>query len=71
MHAVDKRNSLTQIISLFCFVPVSQQSTEEASNDGREFTLMAGFPPRDLSTDMDSTIESCKLSGEAITMRWK
>lgn len=46
------------------------QTVEEASG-GREFTLMAGFPPRDLLADLDGTIESCKLSGEAITMRWK
>jgi len=46
------------------------QTVEEAAG-GREFTLMAGFPPRDLLADLDGTIESCKLSGEAITMRWK
>jgi len=47
------------------------QSTEEANSDRREFTLMVGFPHRDLVTDMDNTIESCKLAGEAISMHWK
>ena len=65
---ITRRNSL---IHTMFFVFLLQQSTEDASNDGREFTLMAGFPPRDLSTDMDNSIESCKLAGEAITMRWK
>ncbi|CAB9505822.1 UBX domain-containing protein 7 [Seminavis robusta] len=43
----------------------------QGDSAGREFTLMVGFPPRDLLPDMDNTIESCKLAGEAITMRWK
>ena len=47
-----------------------QQTVEEARG-GRGFTLMAGFPPRDLLADIENTIESCKLAGEAITMRWK
>eukprot|EP00539_Tryblionella_compressa_P003845 CAMPEP_0178734778 /NCGR_PEP_ID=MMETSP0744-20121128/1533_1 /TAXON_ID=913974 /ORGANISM="Nitzschia punctata, Strain CCMP561" /LENGTH=483 /DNA_ID=CAMNT_0020387097 /DNA_START=15 /DNA_END=1466 /DNA_ORIENTATION=+ len=41
------------------------------SKDGKEFVLMAGFPPKDLITDIDNTIDSCSLSGEAITVRWK
>jgi hypothetical protein len=32
---------------------------------------MAGFPPRDVLPDIDKTIGSCNLAGEAITMRWK
>jgi hypothetical protein len=47
-----------------------QQSNEEAKG-GKEFVLMAGFPPKDLITDIDNTIESCQLSGQAITVRWK
>lgn len=49
---------------------VWQQSNEEARG-GREFVLMAGFPPKDLITDIDSTIAGCSLSGEAIAIRWK
>jgi len=45
-------------------------SNEEAKG-GKEFTLMAGYPPKDLIDDIDSTIEACKLSGQAITVRWK
>jgi len=32
---------------------------------------MAGFPPADLILDIDNTIEECKLSGQAISVRWK
>jgi hypothetical protein len=32
---------------------------------------MAGFPPKDLIDDADNTIENAKLSGQAITVRWK
>jgi hypothetical protein len=32
---------------------------------------MAGYPPRDLLSDIDQTIEEAKLRGEAITVRWK
>lgn len=32
---------------------------------------MAGYPMRDLSLEMDSTIEEAKLKNEAITVRWK
>lgn len=32
---------------------------------------MAGYPPRDMLNDIDCTIEDVKLSGEAITLRWK
>lgn len=47
-----------------------QNSNDEAKG-GKEFLLMAGYPPKDLITDIDNTIESCKLSGQAITIRWK
>ena len=46
------------------------QSNEEAK-DGKEFVLMAGYPPHDLIEGIDTTIESAKLKGEAITVRWK
>ena len=60
-------NSLIVIVFLrLCF----QQSNDEAKG-GREFVLMAGFPPKDLIDDIDNTIESCKLEGQAITVRWK
>jgi hypothetical protein len=49
---------------------ILQQANEEATG-GKEFVLMAGFPPKDLITDIDNTIESCQLSGQAITVRWK
>jgi hypothetical protein len=47
-----------------------QQSNEEAKG-GKEFELMAGFPPKDLLEDIANTIESCELSGQAISLRWK
>eukprot|EP00536_Pseudo-nitzschia_multiseries_P002588 jgi/Psemu1/251809/estExt_Genewise1Plus.C_340164 len=46
------------------------QSNPEC-NDGKEFTLQAGFPPKDLIGDIDNSIQACSLSGEAITVRWK
>ena len=49
---------------------VIQQTIEEAKG-GREFTLMAGFPPQDLWPDVEKTVEECKLSGQAIALRWK
>lgn len=64
-----------RIIRKFCatnsvkhvYAFISQTSQENQS----EFTLMAGFPPNDLVNQIDSTIESCKLSGETVTVRWK
>jgi hypothetical protein len=38
---------------------------------GREFTLMAGFPPSDLIFEVDKSVEECQLSGQQITVRWK
>jgi len=61
-------NSLAHIY-LSSFFPL-QQSNDEAKG-GKEFALMAGFPPKDLLDDMLNTIESCKLSGQMITIRWK
>lgn len=45
--------------------------TNEDTKGGKEFVLMAGFPPKDLLEDLDNTIDTCKLSGQAITVRWK
>lgn len=52
------------------FSPLIQQSNDEAKT-GREFVLMAGFPPADLIANLDDTIDDVKLSGQAIAMRWK
>lgn len=49
---------------------ILQQSSDETKG-GKEFVLMAGFPPKDLLEDIDNTIESCNLAGQAITVRWK
>jgi len=32
---------------------------------------MTSYPVNDLISDIDSTIDECKLSGQAITVRWK
>jgi hypothetical protein len=53
---------------LFLF---SLQQSNEAAGGGREFSLMAGYPPRDLIAEIDTSIEEARLKGEAITMRWK
>jgi len=50
--------------------PFRQQNNDEAKG-GKEFILMAGFPPRDLLARLNDTVESCKLAGEAISVRWK
>jgi hypothetical protein len=55
---------------LLCVFFFLQQTNEEAKG-GKEFVLRAGFPPKDLVPDIDKTIESLKLSGEAITVMWK
>ena len=46
------------------------QSDDDAKG-GKEFVLMAGHPPKDLLESIDSTVEDCKLSGQAIMVRWK
>jgi hypothetical protein len=53
-----------------CDHSILQQTNEEAKG-GKEFILMAGFPPKDLIGDIENTIESCQLSGQAISVRWK
>jgi hypothetical protein len=49
----------------------SLQQSNESAGGGREFSLMAGYPPRDLIAEIDTSIEEARLKGEAITMRWK
>jgi len=47
-----------------------QQNSDEVRN-GREFALMAGFPPNDLIGSIDSSIDESKLSKQVVTVRWK
>eukprot|EP00547_Thalassionema_nitzschioides_P006108 CAMPEP_0194211522 /NCGR_PEP_ID=MMETSP0156-20130528/10506_1 /TAXON_ID=33649 /ORGANISM="Thalassionema nitzschioides, Strain L26-B" /LENGTH=456 /DNA_ID=CAMNT_0038939101 /DNA_START=63 /DNA_END=1433 /DNA_ORIENTATION=+ len=46
------------------------QNNDEAKK-GKDFMLMAGFPPKDIVGDLDLSIESCGLNGQAVTVRWK
>jgi len=47
------------------------QSNDDAKG-GKDFILQeAGFPPKDLLTDIDQTIEARNLSGAALNLRWK
>mmetsp|Transcript_26621 Transcript_26621/g.37496 ORF Transcript_26621/g.37496 Transcript_26621/m.37496 type:complete len:511 (-) Transcript_26621:247-1779(-) len=64
---VRKFSKSSQVKIIYAFVA---QSNEEAKG-GKEFVLMAGYPPKDLISDIDSSIESTGLSGQAITVRWK
>jgi hypothetical protein len=48
------------------------QQTNEEARGGKEFVVMAGFPPEDLAGKMErETIEACQLAGQAVTVRWK
>jgi hypothetical protein len=47
-----------------------QQNNDEAKG-GKEFVLMAGFPPKDLFASLEETVDTCNLAGEAISVRWK
>jgi hypothetical protein len=47
------------------------QQTSDEARGGREFTLMAGFPPEDLIFELNKSVGDCKLSGQQITVRWK
>jgi len=53
--------------TIYAFVA---QNNEEAKK-GKEFMLMAGFPPKSLMGDINKSIESCGLNGQAVTVRWK
>lgn len=48
---------------------VAQNNMEAKA--GKEFVLMAGFPPKNLEAEMENTINSCGLNGQAVTVRWK
>jgi hypothetical protein len=47
-----------------------KQSIDDAAK-GKPFELKAGFPPKDLISLMDDTIENARLSGDTVTVRWK
>lgn len=64
---VRKFDPSQSIKSIYAFIA----NMNDEAKGGKEFVLMAGYPPKDLITDIDNTIESCKLSGQAITVRWK
>jgi len=46
------------------------KSNDEAMG-GKEFELKAGYPPKDLLSKMEESIQACNLSGESISVRWK
>lgn len=52
------------------FAFVAHQSSD-AVGKRKQLELKAGFPPRDLLADVENSISSCGLAGEAITARWK
>lgn len=52
---------------IYAFV---SQSNEEAKK-GKSFEMKAGYPPKNLRSKVDATIDSCNLSGESITVRWE
>lgn len=52
---------------IFAFVA---QTLNDGDNQGRNFRLMAFYPPRDLKSSMSETIEGCELKGEAISVFW-
>eukprot|EP00934_Nitzschia_sp_Nitz4_P005037 Nitzschia sp. Nitz4//scaffold35_size145790//38767//40411//NITZ4_003017-RA/size145790-processed-gene-0.229-mRNA-1//-1//CDS//3329549085//5027//frame0 len=66
-RVVRKFDASSTVKTIYAFIA---QSNEDAKG-GKEFVLMAGYPPKDLITDMDSSIDSCQLNGQAITVRWK
>eukprot|EP00541_Cyclophora_tenuis_P008639 CAMPEP_0116559596 /NCGR_PEP_ID=MMETSP0397-20121206/10487_1 /TAXON_ID=216820 /ORGANISM="Cyclophora tenuis, Strain ECT3854" /LENGTH=406 /DNA_ID=CAMNT_0004085389 /DNA_START=1 /DNA_END=1221 /DNA_ORIENTATION=- len=64
---VRKFSSSDTVRTIYAFVA---HSSEEAKG-GKPFSLMSGFPPKDLEGSIDSTIGDCGLAGQAITVRWK
>lgn len=52
---------------IYAFVAQSSKTTQS----GRSFELKTGFPPRNLISDVDNTIQNLRLSGETIIFRWK
>lgn len=67
-RVVRKFSSSDPVRAVYAFVA---QTTEEARTTGREFVLMAGYPPIDLLDDIDRTIGDVRLNNEVITVRWK
>jgi hypothetical protein len=45
------------------------QSNDDAQN-GKEFELKAGFPPKNLLPKVDDTIKNSGLAGDSVTVRW-
>jgi hypothetical protein len=66
-------HSCIAFLTRLSFFLYSKQQTNEEARGGKEFVLMVGFPPSDLANnDLEKdTIEGCKLSGQAVTVRWK
>jgi len=64
---VRKFEKTSDVKTIYAFVA---QNNEEAK-EGKEFILMAGFPPKNLIGDIEKSIESCGLNGQAVTVRWK
>lgn len=63
-------SSSSFLLILFMNGSLAQLSNDEARG-GRDFSLLAGFPPSDLIFDLDRTIDDCKLAGQTVTVRWK
>lgn len=58
----------TPVQMIYAFVAQSLDEAHKPSQ--KEFMLMAGYPPRDLKSMMDKTLDECALKGETITVRW-
>mmetsp|Transcript_36259 Transcript_36259/g.54128 ORF Transcript_36259/g.54128 Transcript_36259/m.54128 type:complete len:481 (-) Transcript_36259:358-1800(-) len=50
---------------------VVARENEDTIKEGKEFVLMAGFPPKDIWDKIDETVQSCQLNGQSIAARWK
>mmetsp|Transcript_30065 Transcript_30065/g.34951 ORF Transcript_30065/g.34951 Transcript_30065/m.34951 type:complete len:90 (+) Transcript_30065:1458-1727(+) len=64
---VRKFNLEESVKMVYAFV---SQSHDDAKN-GKEFVMKAGFPPKDLISKVDDTIQSSGLAGDSVTVRWK
>merc|ERR1712187_872506 len=53
--------------TIYAFVAQSYETTKS----GKSFELKTGFPPKNLISDVDNTIQNLGLSGETIIFRWK
>ena len=49
---------------------LSPKQNNDLARAGKEFVLMAGFPPKNLEGDIEKSIVSCGLNGQAVTVRW-